>query len=184
MSETFDSRILNKIKIGDQQAIDKISNCIKAMAYNIFRLYDIKNYDLAKEIAYDVIAEIVMNKRIYAEPFNVMGYLHHITKSLICRHLRDSIPKDGREFDSENLKDMDLSVDSDIAKFEANDAIDICLSFLSEHEVQLIEKVRSGESAENLTAQLGYKNKEVFMVRKSIVISKFRKLLRNHGVDI
>ncbi|TSA34952.1 MAG: hypothetical protein D4R64_10550 [Porphyromonadaceae bacterium] len=184
MSETFDSEILNKIKHGDQQAIDKIFNCLKAMAHNILRQYDIKNYDLAKEIAHDVIAEIVMSKRIFTEPFNVMGYLRHITKSLICRHLRNSIPLAGREVDTENLIDMNPQLDADISKYEINDAFDICLGFMSENEVQLIEKIKSGESAENLTQQLGYKNKEVFQVRKSVVIAKFRGLLRKNGVDI
>ena len=184
MSETFDSEILNKIKHGDQQAIYKISNCLKAMAHNIMRQYDIKNYDLAKEFAHDVISEIVMNKRIFREPFNVMGHLYHITKSLICRHLRDSIPMSGRELDSEYLNDMNPQLDADIAKYEANDAIDICLGFMSEHEVQLIEKIRSGETADNLTQQLGYKNKDVFQVRKSVVIAKFRSLLRKNGVDM
>lgn len=154
------------------------------MANSIFRIYGIKNYDLADEIAHDVISEIVMSKKIFADPFNVMGYLRHITKSLICRHLRDTIPFDGRDLDSEKLLELHPQLDENIAKFEANDAIDICLDLLNDKEVLMIEKVRSGESTDNLTREFGYKNKDVFMVRKSNIITKFRQLLRNNGVDI
>ena len=184
MSEAFDAEILNKIKQGDQQAIKRVFNCSKAMAHTIMRQYDIKNYDLAKEIASDVISEIVISKRSFLEPFNVMGYLYYITKSLICRHLRHSIHISGKDLDSEYLIDMNPLLDAEITKYEANDAIDICLGLMKEHEVHLIEKIRSGETAENLTLQLGYKNKEVFQVRKSLVIRKFRNLLRENGIDI
>ncbi|MFA5817498.1 MAG: hypothetical protein WC865_17990 [Bacteroidales bacterium] len=112
-----------------------------------------------------------------------MGYLYHISKSLVCRHLRDSILFSQQEVDFENLIDINQQIDADIAKYEANDAIDICLGLLSSQELEMVEKIRTGESADSLTKQLGYKNKEVFHVRKCIVIAKFRRLLRAHGVD-
>jgi DNA-directed RNA polymerase specialized sigma24 family protein len=183
MAEVFDSEVLNKIRNGEQLAINQIYKPLKVMASNIFRHYGIKNYDLAHEIVKDVITEVVLSKKKFTEPFNVMGYLYHITKSLICRHLRDSIPMVGQEMDSENLKEICPQIDSDIAMYEANDAIDVCLGFLNDREILLIEKIRSGESADNLTREFGYKNKEVFRVRKSIVIAKFRSLLRKNGVD-
>lgn len=183
VSENFDAEILNKIARGDKYAISEIYKPLKAIANNVFRHYGIKNYDLVDEIVNDVITEIVFSKKVFTEPFNVMGYLYHITKSLVCRHLRDSIPFVGQEVDSENLIDINPQVDSYIAKYEANDAIDICLGLLSSQEFDMIEKIRTGETADSLTRQLGYKNREVFHVRKCIVIAKFRKLLRKHGVD-
>jgi len=181
--ENFDSEILNKIQKGDKYAVNQIYKPLKAMANNVIRHYGIKNYDLVHEIVNDVIIEIVLSKKVFTEPFNVMGYLYHITKSLVCRHLRDIIPFVGQELDSENLIEINPQIDSDIAKYEANDAIDICLGLLSSQELDMIEKIRTGESADCITQQLGYKNKEVFRVRKCIVLAKFRKLLRKHGVD-
>jgi DNA-directed RNA polymerase specialized sigma24 family protein len=184
MSENFDAEILDKIRKGEQASINLIKKPLKNTCMTICRKYGIKNYGLADEIVHEVLIEISLSKKVFAEPFNVLGYLHTITDRLICRHLRENFKYIDGGASPAAFTAGPASMDLEIELYEISDATDVCLGYLTNKEQQLMEGILDDLSPENLAEKLDYKNLNVFYSRKSLVIPKFRELLRKHGLDM
>ncbi len=184
MSENFDAEILDKIRKGDEASINLIKKPLKNMCLSICRKYGIKNYGLADEIVHEVLIEIALSKKAFTEPFNVMGYLYTITDRLICRHLRENFKYIDGGVSPAAFTAGPVSMDLEIELYEISDATDVCLGYLTNKEQQLMEGILDDLSPENMAEKLDYKNLNVFYARKSMVISKFRELLRKHGLDM
>jgi len=183
MTTTLKPEVPNLIRQGDTYAIKLVNKRLIITAKVILKDYGIRNHQLAKEIADEVIDEIYSRKRPFDETRNINGYLYCITKNIIFRNFRQRIPI-AENNEPTRLLDILPETDSDISLYELDDVFDQCLKLLHEKDRELMEGLIKDEPAEYFMEKFGYKNMNVFCARKSQVVAKFRDLVSKHGVDI
>jgi hypothetical protein len=183
MSKDFDPDILDKIKKGDQIAINLVKGPIREMTIHLFKHYGINNFRIVDEFVNDVISEVILRKTPILIETSVMGFFRNVARNLICRHLRYKITRTNHHEDFNGHLETLPFFDQAIPIWELAEIIELCSNRLSKKEHKLMEGILEEKSSEELVKQLGFKNNEVLYVRTCKVKAKFRILLQKHGVD-
>ena len=184
MKDKLNPEILNLVRAGNKDAIIQVNKVLWQISYSIFKDYGVRDRMLMKQIVSEVLVEIYARRRPFDKTKNINGYLYSVTKNILLRHFREQIPGSGQSEETIKLLDAMPEVDSDIAIFEFDNAIEYCLTQVNPKERMLIEGLLNEESRKELMDKLGYKSPGVFRTRKCIVLAKFRAIAKKNGVVI
>jgi DNA-directed RNA polymerase specialized sigma24 family protein len=183
MDVTIDPEILKQIKEGNPDAIKLVKEPLRNITIRLLKKYGIRNMGLADEIVMDVFSEIVLRRKPFPVENNVMGFLRTLSNNLICKHLMGIMHSDNNYEDLNNYLDIYQYLDQSVPMWELDDAIEHCLKLLVKKERELMMGLLAGKPSDELVKQFKFKNNEVLYTRSCQVKAKFRKLLKEQGVD-